>query len=266
MDDYREKNPRRTWTTVMRDLAILIVAIAVAGGIGWLVGRGGADAVRPVTTQLRKAQHDLRTLRTERAKLVQELQVARDGGVEPKESDTTRLLARKEAEWKRKFNEVRIEAEVSKVKRVAELERKLRQLRMEERMKGRVGEGDDSGVAEEVAPGLTPRARLVCEKILKWEGFPDEEQSAAREKLQAELGARALVHVEFGKGSALVRDNAQDAIRVALADTKEYSLLLAVGFADTGGDEELNRELGTLRAQNAADAMRARTHFCRSVD
>jgi outer membrane protein OmpA-like peptidoglycan-associated protein len=259
MDDYREKKSRRRWTKVLRDLLILIVAVAVAGGLGWLIGRGDAEAVRPVTTQLRKTQNDLRNLRTERGKLLQELQVAREGGPAPKETDTERLLARKEAEWKRKFNQVRIEAEVSKVKRVAELERKIRQLQIDERMKGQAGEGDDSRVAENIAPGLTPRARLVCEKILQWEGLPEGELEAAREGLARELGARALVRIEFGKGSALVRDDAQDVIRVALTDTEEYSLLLAVGFADIGGDKELNRELGTLRAQNAADAMRART-------
>lgn len=237
------------------EIVVLLCVVAVAGGMGWFIGNGDVKDVRAVNRQLQEERTRSAELRKERAALREELRIAKEGGVEKKETDLDKLLARKEAEWKRKLNQVRIEAEVEKVKRVEDLEREIRLLKMDERMKKEMAEGDDSAVPEGVAQGLTPRARQVCAEMLAWEGLESDALAAAREKLTRELGARSLVRVKFGSGSAHVGSDDLDAIRVAVADTQDYSLLLAVGFADTGGDEELNRELGSLRARNTADSM-----------
>lgn len=173
------------------------------------------------------------------------------------DTDFEQELARREEAWKRKFNEVRIAAEVEKVRRVEKLERELRMLKMDERMRREMAEqGNDENVPEGVAKGLTPRARQVCAKILEWEGLEGEDFEAAKQRLVQELGARSLVRVKFGSGSAHVGRDDRAALEVAVQGTEEYSLLLAVGFADTGGDEELNRELGTQRAGNVAEVLR----------
>ena len=179
----------------------------------------------------------------------------KEGGVEKEETDVDRFIARKEAEWNRQLNQVRIEAEIEKVKRVEELEREIRLLKMDERMKQEMAQGDDSGVPDGVATGLTPRARQVCADMLEWEGLESDALESARKKLTRELGARSLTRVKFGSGSAHVGSDDLDTLRIALTDTSDYALILAVGFADTGGDEELNRELGSLRARNTADSL-----------
>ena len=257
MDDYNtRKTPAKKWTTVVKELFILLTAIAVAGFLGWFIGRGDMGELRVVTSQLAEERANVRKIRSEKASLSKELQMLKEGGeVEKKETNLDRLLARKDDEWKRKLNEVRISAEVEKVQRVEELEREIRMLKMDERVKAEMAEGDDSEVPEGLAEGLTPRAREVCSKILAWEGLNPEELEAARERLRLELGARSLIRVKFGSGSAFVGNDDLDAFKVAIADTQDYSLLLAVGFADTGGDEELNRELGSLRARNSADSL-----------
>lgn len=257
MDDYSERKPKKRWTTTVLEIFVLLCAIAVASFLGWFIGRGDVKDSRVLSTQLKDAQASIREMRIERVALQEELEIVKSGGVEKTETDIERLLARKEEEWKRKINEIRIEAEVAKVQRVSELERELRNLKMDERMKAQQLDGDDSEVAENVAPDLTPRARQVCAKILEWEGLPEEQLEVEKERLLKDLGAKSLTRIKFGSGSAFVGDDDQDAIKIALADTKEYSLLLAVGFADVGGDEELNRELGSLRAQNTADTLRA---------
>lgn len=256
MDDYPERRPKKRWTTTLLEIFVLLSAIAVAGFLGWFIGRGDVKDSRVLSTQLKEAQATIREMRVERVELQNELELVKTGGVEKVETDVDRLLSQKEEEWKRKINEIRIEAELAKVQRVSELERELRMLKMEERMKQQQLTGDDSGVAQEVAPGLTPRARQVCAKILEWEGLPEEEFAAAKERLVRDLGAKSLTRIKFGNGSAFVGSDDLDALKIATADTQEYSLLLAVGFADTGGDAELNRELGSLRAQNAAVALR----------
>lgn len=238
------------------EIVVLLCVVAVSGALGWFIGHADVKEVRAVSRQLQEERSRVTELRNERVDLREQLRIAKEGGVEKKETDLDKLLARKEAEWNRKLNQVRIEAEVEKVKRVEDLEREIRLLKMDERMKQEMVEGDDSQVPEGVAQGLTPRARQICAEMLAWENLEPEALEAARQKLVRDLGARSLVRVKFGSGSAHVGDDDLDAIRVALADTKDYSLLLAVGFADTGGDEELNRELGSLRARNTADSMR----------
>ncbi|GHC55802.1 hypothetical protein [Roseibacillus persicicus] len=255
MEDPPSRRPKKKFLTLLMEIVVLLCVVAVAGGMGWFIGNGDVKDVRAVNRQLQEERTRSAELRKERAALREELRIAKEGGVEKKETDLDKLLARKEAEWKRKLNQVRIEAEVEKVKRVEDLEREIRLLKMDERMKKEMAEGDDSAVPEGVAQGLTPRARQVCAEMLAWEGLESDALAAAREKLTRELGARSLVRVKFGSGSAHVGSDDLDAIRVAVADTQDYSLLLAVGFADTGGDEELNRELGSLRARNTADSM-----------
>lgn len=255
MDDYQEQATRKKWTTVLKEIAILILAISVAGFLGWFIGRGDMGEMRVAASQLTESQEKLRAMRVERAQLKEALRVAKEGPAQQKETDLDRLLARKDEEWKRKLNEIRIAAEVEKVQRVEELEREIRMMRMDERMKAEMAEGDDTEVPDGLAEGLTPRARQVCAQMLEWEGLEEDEFEAAKEKLRMELGARSLVRVKFGSGSAFVGEDNTDALKVAVADTKDYALLLAVGFADTGGDEELNRELGSLRARNSADVL-----------
>ena len=227
----------------------------VAGAMGWFVGHGDVKNVRAVTRQFEEERMRAKELRAERAELREEIRVLKEGGVEKQETNVDRLLARKEMEWNRKLNQVRIESEVGKVKRVEELEREIRIMKMDERMKEQMIEGDDSEVPEGLAEGLTPRARQVCAEMLSWESLEPDALEAAREKLKLELGARSLTRVKFGSGSAHVGSDDLEALRIAIADTNDYALILAVGFADTGGDEELNRELGSLRARNSADSM-----------
>lgn len=255
MDDYQEKATRKKWTTVLKEIVILLLAISVAGFLGWFIGRGDMGEMRVAASQLTESQEKLRAMRVERAQLKEALRVLKEGPVQKKETDLDRLLARKDDEWKKKLNEVRIAAEVEKVQRVEELEREIRMMKMDERMKAEMAEGDDTEVPDGLAEGLTPRARQVCAQMLEWEGLEEDELEAAKEKLRMELGARALVRVKFGSGSAFVGEDDTDALKVAVADTKDYALLLAVGFADTGGDEELNRELGSLRARNSANVL-----------
>ena len=255
MEDYDKKKPRKKTTTLAAEIAILLVTIAVAGFLGWFIGKGDMGELRVMTRQLGEAQEKVRQSRNEVATLQKELQVAKEGPAVQQDSDLEKLLARKDAEWNRKVNEIRIAAEIEKVQRVETLERELRLIKMDERMKSEMAEGDDSEVAEEVAQGLTPRARQVCSKMLEWEGLDEEQLAAAKERLRLELGARSLVKIQFGSGSAFVGADDTDALKVAVADTQDYSLLLAVGFADTGGDEELNRELGSLRARNSGDVL-----------
>lgn len=257
MDDYSERRPKKRWTTTVLEIFVLLVAIAVAAFLGWFIGRADVKDSRVLSTQLKEAQENIRKMRLERVELQKELEVAKTGEVEKIETDVDRLLARNEEKWKRKINEIRIEAEVAKVQRVNELERELRALKMDERMKAQQLEGDDSEVAENVAPDLTPRARQVCAKILEWEALPEEQFQAEKKRLLNDLGAKSLTRIKFGSGSANVGSDDLDAIKIATADTEDYSLLLAVGFADVGGDEELNRELGSLRAQNTADSLRS---------
>ena len=255
MAESENTRPRKSLFTLIMEIAVLLCVVAVSGALGWFIGRGDVKNMRALSRQNEESRGKIVDLRKERADLKEEILVLKAGGVERQETDIDRLIARKEAEWKRKLNQVRIESEVGKVKRVEELEREIRMLKMDERMKAEMLEGDDSEVPEGLAEGLTPRARQVCAEMLDWEELEPEKLEAARDQLQKALGARSLVRVKFGSGSAHVGRDDLDALKIALADTKDYALILAVGFADTGGDEELNRELGSLRARNAADSL-----------
>lgn len=257
MDDSPHRKPKKKFRTVVLEIMVLLCLIVVAGAMGWFVGRADVKDVRAVNRQLQEERARSAELRAERAILRAEIQTLQEGGLEKKETDLDKLLARQEAEWNRKINQIRIEAEVEKVKRVEDLERELRLLKMDQRMKEQMLAGDDSAVPEGLAEGLTPRARQVCSEMLAWEGLEGDAFIVAQEKLARDLGARSLVRVKFGSGSANVGNDDLDAIRIALEDSKDYSLILAVGFADTGGDEELNRELGSQRARNTAESMRS---------
>ena len=237
------------------EILVLLCVVVVAGAMGWFIGHGDVKNVRAVNRQFEEERMRAKELRAEREELREEIRVLKEGGVEKQETNVDRLLARKEMEWNRKFNQIRIESEVGKVKRVEELEREIRMMKMDERMKEEMAQGDDSEVPQGLAEGLTPRARQVCAEILNWESLEPEALEAARQKLKLDLGARSLTRVKFGSGSAHVGSDDLDALKIAIADTNDYALILAVGFADTGGDEELNRELGSLRARNTADAM-----------
>ena len=238
------------------EIMVLLCVVVISGALGWFIGRGEVKNYRAVNHQLTQERRTAADLRKERAELREEMRILQEGGVEKQETDVDRLLARKQLEWNRRLNQVRIEAEVEKVKRVEDLEREVRLLKMDERMKEEMAQGDDSEVPDGLAQGLTPRARRVCAEMLEWEGLESDALTAAREKLTRELGARSLGKVKFGSGSAHVGNDDLDVLKIAVADTKDYSLLLAVGFADTGGDEELNRELGSLRARNAGDSLK----------
>ena len=237
------------------EILVLLCVVVVAGAMGWFIGHGDVKNVRAVNRQFEEERMRAKELRAEREELREEIRVLKEGGVEKQETNVDRLLARKEMEWNRKFNQIRIESEVGKVKRVEELEREIRMMKMDERMKEEMAQGDDSEVPQGLAEGLTPRARQVCAEMLNWESLEPEALEAARQKLKLDLGARSLTRVKFGSGSAHVGSDDLDALKIAIADTNDYALILAVGFADTGGDEELNRELGSLRARNTADAM-----------
>lgn len=255
MEELDSSRPKKKFSTLLMEILILLCVVVVAGAMGWFVGHGDVKNVRAVTRQFEEERMRAKELRAERAELREEIRVLKEGGVEKQETNVDRLLARKEMEWNRKLNQVRIESEVGKVKRVEELEREIRIMKMDERMKEQMIEGDDSEVPEGLAEGLTPRARQVCAEMLSWESLEPDALEAAREKLKLELGARSLTRVKFGSGSAHVGSDDLEALRIAIADTNDYALILAVGFADTGGDEELNRELGSLRARNSADSM-----------
>ena len=255
MEESEIRKPKKSLITLLTEIGVLLCVVIVSGALGWFIGRGEVKNARAVTHQLEQERRTAADLRQERAGLREEMRVLQAGGVEKQETDVDRLLARKEQEWNRRLNQVRIEAEVEKVKRVEELEREVRMLKMDERAKEQMAQGDDSDVPDGLAQGLTPRARQVCAEMLEWEGLESDALDAAREKLSKELGARSLGRVKFGSGSAFVGNDDLDALKIAVADTDDYSLLLAVGFADTGGDEELNRELGSLRARNAADSL-----------
>ena len=255
MEESEIRKPKKKFLTLLMEIGVLLGVVIVSGGMGWFIGRGEVKNARAVTQQLDQERRTAADLRRERAEMREEMRVLQAGGIEKKETDVDRLLARKEQEWNRRLNQVRIEAEVEKVKRVEELEREVRLMKMDERMKEEMAQGDDSEVPDGLAQGLTPRARQVCAEMLSWEGLEPAALEAAREKLVKELGARSLGRVKFGSGSAFVGNDDLDALKIAVADTEDYSLLLAVGFADTGGDEELNRELGSLRARNAADSL-----------
>lgn len=239
----------------MMEIIVLLCVVVVSGAMGWFIGQGKVKNQKAITLQLKEEEKKTRELRADIDDLEKEIDVLKKGGVKKEVTDVDRLLARKEAEWNRKLNQVRIESEVGKVKRVEELEREIRLLKMDERMKEEMAQGDDSEVPDGVAQGLTPRARQICAEMLEWEGLESDALEKARQKLTRELGARSLTRVKFGSGSAHVGSDDLDALRVAIADTKDYALILAVGFADTGGDEELNRELGSLRARNTADSL-----------
>lgn len=256
MDEIEDRPPKKRFGTLFMEIIVLLCVVVVSGALGWFIGHGDVKNNRAVTFQLEKERKKGMNLRAEKKELLEEIQVLKKGGGVKREiTDVDRLIARKENEWNRKLNQVRIESEVEKVKRVEDLEREIRLLKMDERMKEEMAQGDDSDVPDGVASGLTPRVRKICADMLEWEGLNGDQLEAARQKLTRELGAKALTRVKFGSGSANVDSDDLDAIRIALADTNDYSLILAVGFADTGGDEELNRELGSLRARNAADNM-----------
>lgn len=255
MEESAPRKPKKKFLTLLMEIIVLLCVVAVSGAMGWFIGHSEVKNVRAVTRQFEGERQRAAELRAERAELREQIRVLQEGSNTQQETDVDRLLARKEEEWKRRLNAVRIEAEVEKVKRVEELEREIRLLKMDERMKEQMAQGDDSEVPEGVAEGLTPRARQVCAEMLNWEGLEPDALEAARAKLKVELGARPLVRVKFGSGSAHVGSDDLDALKIAIADTKDYALLLAVGFADTGGDEELNRELGSLRARNTADSL-----------
>ena len=255
MESSENRKPKKNLITLLTEIGVLLCVVLVSGALGWFIGRGEVKNLRAVSHQLEQERRTASDLRKERVELREEIRVLETGGVEKQETDVDRLVARKEQEWNRRLNQVRIEAEVEKVKRVEELEREVRLLKMDERAKEQMAEGDDSEVPDGLAQGLTPRARQVCGEMLEWEGLEPEALAAAREKLTKELGARSLTRVKFGSGSAHVGRDDLDALKIAVEDTEDYSLLLAVGFADTGGDEELNRELGSLRARNAADSL-----------
>lgn len=255
MEESENRRPKKKLVTLLMEIVVLLCVVAISGVLGWFIGRGEVKNLRAVTHQLEQERRTAAELRQERAELREDMRVLKEGGVEKQETDVDRLIARKELEWNRRLNQIRIEAEVEKVKRVEELEREVRLLKMDERMKEQMAQGDDSEVPDGLAQGLTPRARQVCAEMLEWEGLESDALTAAREKLSRELGARSLVRVKFGSGSAHVGSDDLDALKIAVADTKDYALLLAVGFADTGGDEELNRELGSLRARNTADSL-----------
>ncbi len=255
MEEFESTPRKKSPFTLLMEIFVLLCVVVVSGALGWFIGQGEVKNQRAVAHQLEQERKKAINLRTERKELLEEIDLLRKGGVKKEVTDVDRLIARKEVEWKRKLNQVRIEAEVEKVKKVEEYEREIRLLKMDERMKQEMAQGDDSDVPEGVAEGLTPRARQVCSEMLEWEGLASDALIAAREKLTKELGARSLTRVKFGSGSAHVGSDDLDALRIALADTNDYSLILAVGFADTGGDEELNRELGSLRARNSADSM-----------
>ena len=255
MEELENRKPKKSLITLLTEIGVLLCVVLVSGALGWFVGRGEVKNLRAVTHQLEQERRTAAGLRKERAELREEIRVFETGDVEKKETDVDRLMARKEQEWNRRLNQVRIEAEVEKVKRVEELEREVRLLKMDEREKEEMAQGGDSDVPDGLAQGLTPRARRVCAEMLEWEGLESDALAAAREKLTKELGARSLVRVKFGSGSAYVGKDDLDALKIAVEDTEDYSLLLAVGFADTGGDEELNRELGSQRAGNTADSL-----------
>lgn len=257
MEDPERKKPKKKFLTLLMEIVVLLCVVLVSGGLGWFIGHAEVKNVRAVTRQFEGERKRAAELRAERAQLRERIRTLEEGGVKKQETDVDRLIARKEIEWNRKLNQVRIEAEVEKVKRVEELEREVRLLKMDQRMKEQMAEGDDSEVPTGVAEGLTPRARQVCSEMLEWEGLEPDALEAERKKLKAELGARSLVRIKFGSGSAHVGSDDLDALKIALADTKDYALVLAVGFADTGGDEELNRELGSLRARNTADSLQS---------
>ncbi|MBK1833711.1 hypothetical protein [Roseibacillus ishigakijimensis] len=256
MADHIERRPRKSFLSYLVEIFIFLCVVAVSAGLGWFVGRSDVKDVRAINRQLQEERAKSAELRQERTELRAQLTAALASDANRQETDVDQLLARKEAEWKREFNRVRIEAEVEKARRVEELEREIRQLKIDQRIREEMASGDDSAVPESVAQGLTPRARQVCADLLAWEALEPEAREAARSKLANDLGARSLVRVKFASGSAHVGNDDLDALRVAMADTKDYSLILAVGFADTGGDEELNRELGSLRAKHTADALR----------
>jgi outer membrane protein OmpA-like peptidoglycan-associated protein len=255
MEEPDSRKPKKKFLTLLMEIIVLLCVVAVSGTLGWFIGHGEVKNVRAVTRQFEGERQRAAELRAERADLRERIRELEEGSDKNQETDVDRLIARKESQWNRKLNQVRIEAEVEKVKRVEELEREVRLLKMDQRMKEQMAQGDDSEVPSGVAEGLTPRARQVCAEMLDWEGLDPEAQEAQRARLKAELGARSLVRVKFGSGSAHVGSDDLDALRIALADTKDYALILAVGFADTGGDEELNRELGSLRARNTADSL-----------
>ncbi len=255
MENSAPRAPKKRFVTLLLEIVVLLCVVAVSAVLGWYIGRSEGKNVRAVTRQFEGERQRAAGLRAERAELREKIRILQESSTQQQETDVDRLLARKEDEWKKQLNQVRIEAEVEKVKRVEELEREVRLLKMSERMKEQAAEGDDSQVPQGVAEGLTPRARQVCAEMLAWEELTPDELEAARARLRAELGARSLVRVKFGSGSAHVGTDDLDALRIALTDTSDFSLILAVGFADTGGDEELNRELGSLRAQNTADSL-----------
>lgn len=255
MEEFENRTPKKKFSTLLMEILVLLCVVVVAGAMGWFIGHGDVKNVRAVNRQFEEERMRAKELRAEREELREEIRVLKEGGVEKQETNVDRLLARKEMEWNRKFNQIRIESEVGKVKRVEELEREIRMMKMDERMKEEMAQGDDSEVPQGLAEGLTPRARQVCAEMLNWESLEPEALEAARQKLKLDLGARSLTRVKFGSGSAHVGSDDLDALKIAIADTNDYALILAVGFADTGGDEELNRELGSLRARNTADAM-----------
>ncbi|MEM9080898.1 MAG: hypothetical protein AAGC74_09435 [Verrucomicrobiota bacterium] len=240
---------------MLTELVVLVLVIVAAFGLGWFLGQQKAADSEKMMARVNDSQAQLMNLRIERANLKEQVRKLREQGAEESHADVSRLLERKEEEWKKRFNEIRVAAEVEKVKRVEELERELRMLRLDERVKAEMEARNalnDDGVPEGVAVGLTPRARVVCGKLLEWEGLAPEDLEKAAESLEKELGARALIRVKFGNGSAAVRADELAAMEVAVSSTEDYSLLLAVGFADTGGDAELNRTLGAQRASNVA--------------
>ncbi|MDP0492096.1 MAG: hypothetical protein Q7Q71_13690 [Verrucomicrobiota bacterium JB023] len=238
-------------------MILLLAVIAVAAGIGYFVGMSRAGDTDKLEQRIVQAQARIRALDSERQGLRSELEQLREEASQAVTGDVERLLAQKDSEWKKELNRVRIEAEIEKVKRVEELEREVRQLKMDQRMRAEIGAAVENmgEIPEGVAEGLTPRARQVCAKLLELEGLPPEIYQVKTDELAKQLGARSLVRVGFGNGSAFVGTDDETALRVAVADTEDYSLLLAVGFADTGGDAELNRELGTQRARNVGDAL-----------
>lgn len=249
------KRPKKKFSTLLLEVFILLLVTGAAFGMGFFLGGRGTTNVRVINKQAQEEQAKVAELRSERGKLRERVRELEAKEEERGQDDVNLALARHEEEWKRKFNQVRIEAELSKVRRVEELEKEIAFMKMDERMRAEAAEGDDSQVPEGVAEGLTPRARQICAEILSWEGLEPAELEKARAELQSTLGARALVKVKFGSGVYTVGRSDLDSLGVAIEDTQDFSLLLAVGFADTGGDEALNREIGSQRASNTAASL-----------
>jgi len=59
MDDYRNEKAPKKWTTVVKELFILLCAIAISGFLGWFIGRGDMGELRVMTSQLSEERRTL---------------------------------------------------------------------------------------------------------------------------------------------------------------------------------------------------------------